>query len=683
MSHRLFLPLAIMALLSSAATNLSYAGSTLSSQVIESHCTVSALGTGNGHMPLQIFPGDTPIGSLSDFAGQSMFTAAHLPLLQFSANKKTGPYFIAALEMEGSPLAGQSASRCYPALSLATSSVPSATAGTSYSTVLIAAGGQPPYTWSLGQSSLPSGFSISSSGDLTGTPSSAGSYAFSVIVSDALKNNVIGALSLTVASNTSTQPTPPPTPTPTPSGPATGTALNSCGDITKSGTYYLSQDVSSAGACFGIDAPNVILNLNGHTITYGTGGGSEPTPAIEAHACWSTGNPVINGPCLNGVSHGGMEIYGGTILQSPNSATFSPVFDIGQASNISPAPYVHDITATFQSTGSVFYSSTYVPPGAKIENNIIHDNVTNIDHPGESDYSARSAFQGQAIFISNNANEPGIGDTITGNTITSSPQGGILTNDQHSIISGNDISMNSTYTNDFCVEVESEYTQVTDNKCHPRSGRGVDVAASYVTVENNQISTTELPQNAEYSGCEIGGSYGVRVEAAAQGGSYGDPLPTGVVVKNNTITVAANSCNGMGLDLIYLPTGSTVSVTGNTIKTTNAGKSGVLDAGLQFDDSFGQGITITGNTVTSSNEWVYGDWDGYNSINIGHNTWLGTPKYTVFAGDGACTSPTSNPAIACPVSLTITDALPNTVFCGPFSEAAVTINGQLTQCKGH
>ena len=36
--------------------------------------------------------------------------------------------------------------------------------------------------------------------------------------------------------------------------------------------------------------------------------------------------------------------------------------------------------------------------------------------------------------------------------------------------------------------------------------------ASHVTISNNTINVIELPQDAEYGGCEGGGTYGVQVE---------------------------------------------------------------------------------------------------------------------------------------------------------------------------
>jgi hypothetical protein len=447
--------------------------------------------------------------------------------------------------------------------------------------------------------------------------------------------------------------------------------------------------VSSAGTCFGIDANNITLNLNGHTITYGTGGGSTPTPAIEAHDPTFTmaDGPNYTGNSYSGAQHGGLEVYGGTIVQSTNSATFSNVFGFGEA-NYTSAPYIHDVTATFQNQGAQFYNSLYMPSGARIENNTIYDNVTNIQQPGQNYLSARSAFQGQAIFIEGQENNPvTTGDVISGNKIVGGPQGGIRTVDQYSTITNNDISTNANYSNDWCVEISADHTTATGNNCHPKSGRGINVDANYVTVTNNKLDVTELPQNMEYGsngqpGCEGGGAYGIRVEymtlGSAQPGAHQDDTISG-----NTINVAANACNALGFDLIYIQSASNINITGNTITTTNAGNANVVDAGFQFDELWGGGINISGNTITSANEWMYGYWDGYNNITVGHNTWLGTPPITFLAQDGGCAPGISDPGAACPVSINITDTLPNNVVCGGSSEATVSIGGQVTQCKPH
>ncbi len=74
--------------------------------------------------------------------------------------------------------------RSTPALAVVTSGLPSGTVGASYSATLSASGGTPPYTWAITAGSLPSGLSLSSSGAITGTPSTTGSSSFTVQVTD-------------------------------------------------------------------------------------------------------------------------------------------------------------------------------------------------------------------------------------------------------------------------------------------------------------------------------------------------------------------------------------------------------------------------------------------------------------------------------------------------------------------
>ncbi len=58
------------------------------------------------------------------------------------------------------------------------------TVGTPYSATLTAAGGTPPYTWSIGSGSLPPGLSLTPGGVISGTPSAQGTFSFSVALTD-------------------------------------------------------------------------------------------------------------------------------------------------------------------------------------------------------------------------------------------------------------------------------------------------------------------------------------------------------------------------------------------------------------------------------------------------------------------------------------------------------------------
>ena len=76
------------------------------------------------------------------------------------------------------------------------SAPPAADVGGAYSDTLTASGGTTPYTWSVNAGTLPPGLSLSSAGVLAGTPTTAGSYPFTVNVVDA--NNGIATASITL-----------------------------------------------------------------------------------------------------------------------------------------------------------------------------------------------------------------------------------------------------------------------------------------------------------------------------------------------------------------------------------------------------------------------------------------------------------------------------------------------------
>jgi hypothetical protein len=67
-----------------------------------------------------------------------------------------------------------------------TTTLPPATVGIPYSTLLLASGGAFPYTWSVISGSLPPGLTLNpSTGEISGVPTAAGSYTFTVQVTDA------------------------------------------------------------------------------------------------------------------------------------------------------------------------------------------------------------------------------------------------------------------------------------------------------------------------------------------------------------------------------------------------------------------------------------------------------------------------------------------------------------------
>ena len=71
--------------------------------------------------------------------------------------------------------------------------------GVPYSDSLAANGGAPPYTWSIVSGALPDGFSLTSSGTISGTPSRAGTFSFSARATDTTGGSNAGPISITIA----------------------------------------------------------------------------------------------------------------------------------------------------------------------------------------------------------------------------------------------------------------------------------------------------------------------------------------------------------------------------------------------------------------------------------------------------------------------------------------------------
>jgi Putative Ig domain len=104
-------------------------------------------------------------------AGTYSFTAE----VKDSAAKSTTKSFSVGIVASATPLA------------ISTASLPAGTEGTAYSQTLAATGGASPYAWSVSNGSVPPGLALGgSTGALSGTPSTSGSYSFTAQVKDSV-----------------------------------------------------------------------------------------------------------------------------------------------------------------------------------------------------------------------------------------------------------------------------------------------------------------------------------------------------------------------------------------------------------------------------------------------------------------------------------------------------------------
>jgi uncharacterized protein YhjY with autotransporter beta-barrel domain len=90
------------------------------------------------------------------------------------------------------------------AVSISTTSLPQGTGGVAYSQSITAAGGATPYSFAVTAGALPPGVSMSSAGVVSGTPTAAGTFNFTVQVTDAATQTATQPLTLVIAAPTIT-----------------------------------------------------------------------------------------------------------------------------------------------------------------------------------------------------------------------------------------------------------------------------------------------------------------------------------------------------------------------------------------------------------------------------------------------------------------------------------------------
>jgi hypothetical protein len=83
-------------------------------------------------------------------------------------------------------------------LAITTSSLPTGTLALGYSSTLTASGGSTPYSWSVLSGSLPNGLTLNSAGSISGTPTVAGSFPFTMQVKDAAGQSASGNFTINV-----------------------------------------------------------------------------------------------------------------------------------------------------------------------------------------------------------------------------------------------------------------------------------------------------------------------------------------------------------------------------------------------------------------------------------------------------------------------------------------------------
>ncbi|MES2221759.1 MAG: hypothetical protein V4587_12435, partial [Acidobacteriota bacterium] len=463
-----------------------------------------------------------------------------------------------------------------------------------------------------------------------------------------------------------------------PPAPCKGKAISSAAAITKSGSYYLSAPIAGS---IPIEASGVTVDLCGQTVTYST------MPAF--YGCISGGKilPALTQTCANPGSYGGVHLTNsqfpaGGIVQAATSSAGIPAVLFGDENQwgAPQAPGTIDhLTIAVSQPAAQAIRLPYPGSGWNVSYNVVISTVASIQFTGEAPTTARYRFGGYMIWTGGGGNVAGSGNTFSYNTINGAPQGGITDANQKSKFLNNTCTMNSHYSNDYCVlapadnqEVGFNTTTILPGAPAANGGRGFDAEGVNANVHDNVADVWEGNGNTEYSGCELDGSYGIR--------SKFNPQVNGGVVSgtftNNKIKVEAKYCPAVGFEMTNLPTTSNVIFNGNTI-TTVSGPGG-LDAPIGFDQTAAP-ITGTGN-VLSGTYGVYVNWDGaVETIPVGQTWNVGTAL--INDQDGGTASAAN---FKTPMSLSILDNPANkTVVCGGNATGVNSVAGKVVKTCGH
>ncbi|MDE1995949.1 MAG: IPT/TIG domain-containing protein, partial [Rhizobiaceae bacterium] len=242
-----------------------------------------------------------------------------------------------------------------PTIAVSPTTLTDGTYGTAYSQALTLSGGRAPYTFSttLASGALPTGLTLSSSGTISGTPTTTGSFSFTVIGTDSSVGNgpatfTSSTISLTVNTAVPTVTSISPTSGPTAGGTSVtiaGTNLIGATAVTFGGTAALSVTVNSATQITAT-APAGIGTVD---VTVTTSGGTSTTSSSDQFtyvaAPMVTSISPTSGPTAGGTS----VVITGANLTGATSVTFGGTaanFTVNSATSITA-------TAPSKSVGTV------------------------------------------------------------------------------------------------------------------------------------------------------------------------------------------------------------------------------------------------------------------------------------------------------------------------------------------
>src|SRR5438477_5480409 len=208
------------------------------------------------------------------------------------------------------------------ALKVGTASLPNASQSVAYSQALTASGGTSPYSWSVSSGTLPTGLSLSSTGTISGTPTVAGAFPFTVAVKDAASASASASLSINVVTAA-----PPTVSISSPANGATVSGTTTVSGVASDGLTITSVQVSVDGGSFAnaSGTTNWSFSLNTNSFSNGSHtlsakvSDSAGLSATSSVANFSVNNASTSSDCTLFASPSGSSSNSGTSSSSPKS----------------------------------------------------------------------------------------------------------------------------------------------------------------------------------------------------------------------------------------------------------------------------------------------------------------------------------------------------------------------------
>jgi hypothetical protein len=419
--------------------------------------------------------------------------------------------------------------------------------------------------------------------------------------------------------------------------------LNACVALRSGGhTYVLEADISSPGTCLSIQGDNITLDLNGHTITYGSDHQKAAAYGVLGIACWDTSlkNGVADGnPC--GGAFDGLTVMNGKIVQAAGSSSYSDAIHLGQGGG--NRLQVHDVELSVSGDSAIPIFTTYSGAGSLIYANTIHNDVRTVRN--------RHQLQGMSVKF-DNSQKLSPGQSVHDNQILGGAQGGIFLVTPGATAYANKIGQNGRYSNDFSIYLWGNHEEVYKNDINVTSGRGIQIAGgavsiggsgkggSHSTAHDNKIEVIELKQNCDYSEkeacnvCQLGGAYGIQF----------DDNPQGDAAFNNVVLARAAECDASALRI----TDSEVPTNESHDDSFTAVRSSATSANAYGWDNAGPtAFTARNDTFIGDTASYHANWDGAENescvdCTFGKGAAHPSPNYVTFSFENGGKIPVQN-----------------------------------------